>query len=245
MEKLDIPPALPLFKNTYDLIEEKGHLLPEAIRNRYISLPDSIREMSEDDIRVKRKFTSIDERLRVNFWKEMQRSFVSNSPMVVARITNGVSSNTHFYATFKEEMRLAWLFCPLIDYEGQLEALLQVATSRYKEILEMDIMDVKKVPTSIDQKTGKPLGYELVKVVNDKRAMVLSAAIRSIEDRVKGTPVNRNITAIENRSKEANIRDVTDMKELDAKLKELESRLDGVGVTATPAMIEEAEFTDA
>jgi hypothetical protein len=84
-----------------------------------------------------------------------------------------ICSYQHWYHNIlNNPIKLAWLLCPIQDYEQSLKPLLVQIAERYNEILNLDIYDEK----------GKPVPA-LVKLV--------LRAMEQVEGRLLGSPVHR------------------------------------------------------
>ncbi len=233
-----------LYKSVSETIEKNIHLLPHNIQEEYKKIPSHILEMDEAHLRRECKITAGDERIRVALWREMQYAFSTGNKFGMNKLVAGVSTIAYMNRVVRNHYKLAWFLCPIIAYDNQAEALLQCAIHRYQEMLDMDIMVDVKVMTGIDEKSGRATGYKLVKQVDPKRAGLLLNVIRNLEDRVKGTPVSRNLIVSETNTGERSIRDVTDMGELDKKLKELEEKLANAPRVLPNQVIQEVEYKE-
>jgi hypothetical protein len=171
--------------------------------------------------------------LRQAFWKAANQCSIDKKPIVVKKMLRGVCTESTFYNKFlKNKLRVAWMLSPVIRYESQIEALLNMGLGRYQEILEMDITSNKKVPVmKKDEETGEEkMGFTIVNEVDVSKAKLVLDTISKLEDRVKGTPVQKSVTVKEMAKAEGDVQD-WDMDKVEQELQELKQKLGDQPVT--------------
>lgn len=213
----------------YDLIykktdEEKQlartpiEYVPDIIKERFNRIPDSIKELTEEEIIKKLKPNSTQYRIRERFWAEFSKCIKEDRPrMNFEKVYSHYASTTEFFRRLiRSDLFVAFMFTPIQKYDDQVSSLLNVALGRLDEILNMDISS-KRV-----NKDG-----EVVETVNPKLAEVLLKAIKHVEERVKGKAVERtvNINMANSPDSKLDEKDLMDIKKIDERINEIESKL--------------------
>lgn len=188
-------------------------------------IPDEIWEATEAEIRSLAQPTPTDYALRASFWREYERAMSQGTGKVSAQsVYSGVCSQQYWNSKLlKKPAKVAWLLRPMQVYEKELEAILHRATERLWEIIEMPITDSK----------GRH---------DPRRAAVILAALKQVEDRVKGMAIQRQQKLQVNVNQPSQTRiaaDLTSMDNIDARIKELEGQLSGGSGGAPRALSED------
>ena len=237
-------PTLEVFQHASRNICDRTDILPESLTNGYKKVPEAMKMMDEAELRSKYRITEIDDRVRTSLWKEIQLALNTNTKIKIANIYSGICTYGKFQSMCHSLEKVAFLFIPAVSYETKTEGLLNLAVSRYEELLSMSITTRKKVIVSMtkDDKGKDKLEYELQDVIDPNRAKVLLEVIKNLEERVKGTSVQRSVNLHEsNKDVDATYKDLTDMNLINEKLKMLEDKLAG---TTSPKDIEEIEYIE-
>lgn len=197
--------------------KELGHTYTEGLKRHIEQIPQELLELSEKDLRKKINPSLKLYEVKRAFWEELYLAQEQNREMRMWRVYDGKFSKQYFYdKVIKNFYKLAWIIQPLNSYEDKTKAALDKITERYEELIGMDINVRKKVKTEDGT-------YDWVTEVDPKKAALLLAVIKNLEDRVKGTAIQRNVTAtIDGPSKKTRH---VDMDKVDDRLKELEEKL--------------------
>ena len=114
---------------------------------------------------------------------------------------------------------MAWLTSPLTSYEDKTKAALDMVTERYDELISMDITTTRR----IKDEDGE---YRLIKETDPKKALVLLQVIKNLEDRIKGTTIQRQISITSGSpSGQGSSPVALDMTAVEDRLKELEKEI--------------------
>jgi hypothetical protein len=192
-------------KNPHSLVSlVEGDALEKAIKR----VPKPLWELDEAELREKAKPTKTDYALRMALWNEFRLASRNNTPITASRIFDGICTYQHWYHNvLGNPAKVAWLLCPLQDFETSLEPLLTRIAERYDEIINLDIYDAK----------GKP-DPALVKLV--------LKAMEQVEGRLRGTPVqkseNKNLSVSVTNPKVVEVSKTMSMDELNRRLAEIE-----------------------
>lgn len=200
----------------------EGTTVPQVLADKFNDLPLALQEMSEDELRKEYDYTMLENRVRINLWKEIADNFNTGKPLVMSRVFEGVCSRNNFYKITNTPHKLAFLMSPVQDYNEKAETLLEIASSRYIDILKMDIMTTKRTPIGIDDE-GK-IKYGIKTDVDPFKAKLLLDTIANLENRVKGSSVQKSITVHDSKPKDAVV-DTFDVSAIQDKLNELEGKL--------------------
>lgn len=193
------------------------NLVPSSVSKRLEMIPDDIFMMSEKELRKAGDIGEYEERLRISLWREYDNCQVTGKNMVLSNVYEPVCSQTHFlHRVITNSFRLAYILTPPAEYALQIEEMLNLATDQVREIL---------VASNYDQKGN----------INTKLADVKMKIWHTLLDRAKGGVVHRseslNLNLVQNQDANKQSDDsITDIKELDAKLNELNEKFLGRGV---------------
>jgi len=194
----------------------------DKIKECIEAIPDHIRSMDEEELRKE-----IDPNIKLyqvkrSFWEEITRVQGSGKRMIVAKVYNNIMGKEYFYDMIKDAHKMAWIINPLTSYEDKTQAALDKVTERYDELINMPITSHKK----IKDKEGND---EWIEEVDPKKALVLLQVIRNLEDRIKGTAVQRQVSVHTNKPGDTagSGSGTLDMGAVNDRLKELEHKLGG------------------
>lgn len=218
----------------------EGKSIPAKLVERYKELPSELQAMSEEDLRKAYKYSYIDNKIRLNLWKAVADNLSNGKPVVMKEIYDGVCSRNNYYKMMTDDKRVAFLMIPVSTYEEKAETLLEVASARYMEILNMDITQMKKVPVSMDDE-GK-VKYDLKEVVDPFRAKLLLDTVSNLENRVKGSSIQKNITIHDSKPKDAEV-STFDVSAISGRIKEIESQLESSNIN-DPTICVDVEYKE-
>ena len=218
----DTEVAIPSQEDLVPLMTRED-LVPQKFREAYADLADHLKFSSEDILHKKFQYTMVDERLRLSFWREMERCIKSGRQMAMTRIANGVCTLDTLYKKIEQPDKLAWIIQPVVQYETRTSALLNVAVRRYDEIVNMPITEYKKVTVGVAD-DGQPI-KEYRQEVNLNKARLVLDVVKHLEERVKGLAVAKSVVVNENAPQNAKV-EAFDMDKIEAKLSELRGKID-------------------
>lgn len=156
------------------------HVTSGRLREVIFELPEDLIFCTEAELKELVNPTSTDYSLRTSFWREYEAAVRGGhgAKMSAAAVYHGICSDAYFYQKFlKDKERIAWLIRPVQSYMNEIKAILVKGTERLWELLNIDI-------TYID-KFGK-------KQTCPKKASVLLDAIKTVESRAQGMPIQRS-----------------------------------------------------
>jgi hypothetical protein len=193
----------------------------DGIAAKIADLPDKYNGMSDEKLTELTKPNSTMYALRQSWWREISVARQHGKRIRPARIYEGICSRAYFFdKVMTDHRKVAWLIKPVVNYDDRVKGLLEKAVRRFEDILDMSIT----VPRMItDPETKKK---KLVEVTDPKAAAVLLQAIKNVEDRVKGTPVQRQAIQTEDINKTRQIEETRDVRKIDERLKELQQQLE-------------------
>lgn len=150
-----------------------------------------------------------DNRIRLSFWLEYERSKDLSKKMAIQNIFGGICYKSYFYEAYlKETSRLAWMLTPPVKYLLKMEEALDFGIDRLRDILA--------VPAVNDGVVNVKLAELQAKIV----WMVEQRVMGAITQRVETKSLSMSVSAkdVENMAMEGT------MEQLNKRLKELESR---------------------
>lgn len=193
-----------------------------ALEKAISNIPDEIRYMSEERLRTKIQPTLKLYEVKRAFWEELTEAQQRGKKMRMWRIHQNLCNKEYFYRIIRDPNKMAWIISPLVHYEDKTKAALDAVSERYEELIKMDITTTKRIKNADGQ-------YELVTETDPKKALVLLQVIKNLEDRIKGTAVQRQLSVHTDRPRDAegSGTGTLDMEAVNDRLKELESQLGG------------------
>lgn len=189
----------------------------DRVKEAIESVPQELYSLSEEALRVRVKPTLKLYEVKRAFWEELLMAQERGVTMRNWRIYDGKVSKAYFYEKIlTDPAKMAWITSPLDSYEDKSKAALDMVTSRYEDLINMEITTTKK--RKVDGE------WEEYVEVCPKKAAVLLQVIKNLEDRIKGTAIQRqvNVNASEPTKK---TKSELDMSEVERKLMELEKQL--------------------
>lgn len=194
----------------------------ERLGQAIADVPPELRDMSEERLRNRVQPTLKLYEIKRAFWEELIEAQQRNKKMRIWRIHQNRCNKEYFYAIIKNPQKMAWILSPLVHYEDKTKAALDAVSERYGELINMDITSTKRVK----QPDGT---FEMVKETDPRKALVLLQVIKNLEDRIKGTAVQRQLSVHADRPKDAEGSGIgsLDMDAVNNRLKELEQKLGG------------------
>jgi len=151
------------------------------------------------------------------FWREYNAAVKAGRRVNTAAFLHDVCSLAVFKKLLLSPIKLAWFMAPSISYSTKVETLLDRSTERYEELINMSIMTTKKIKVDDED--------VLIKEVDAKKAMVLLSVIKNLEERVKGSAVQRNVSVKTTEPSGTDTEARVDMNAVNTRLKELEEKL--------------------
>lgn len=205
--------------------------LTPKLKQSLHDLPDEIRELSLEDLEKRLSITPTLRQVKIGFWNEYRRTIVEHrNTIVVGSVIDGVCSYEYFYREIanREEM-LAWLFHAPTDFDRAAEEALSFGIER----LRNDILTAPLYATNQDGSRG---------AFNKDNASVVLNAIKFLDARVKGSPLQR----IEQKSlhlhKNADgVHKGITRDELNQELESLRQRLSGGAILLSAPVPDETE----
>lgn len=193
----------------------------EGIQKAIEAVPKEIRDMDEQELAEK-----FDPGLKLYevkraFWEEYTQAQMENRKMRVYKVHEAINKD-YFYKIIKDPYKMAWILHPMQRYENKIQAVLDKAVSRYNELIGMEITTIKR----IKDENGD---YRIIEEVDPRKAAVLFQVIKSVEDRVKGSAVQRQVSVHTDRPRDAAGAGTgaLNMDAVNERLQELERKLGG------------------
>jgi len=184
---------------------------------KYVSeIPEDVLALSEPELLALANPTNKMYAVKRSFWNEFLRVQKEGGKISPLKVYNGLVNRTTFNRMISNPARMAWLIAPIVCYETQIAGIMDKAIDRYDDLLNMEITTTRRMKND---------DGEMVTVTQTcaKKATVLLATLNSIQDRVKGTAVQRQVNITTSSPKEK--KNVIDMNAVDDRLKELETQL--------------------
>ena len=147
------------------------------------------------------------------FWSEFAHADKTGTKVNVKRMLTGVSMQTTFYCKIQNSQAyIPWLLTPIVEYNNVINGFLDKAKDRYEDLISMPIYKFRN--------------GEITDDVDPKKAAVLLAVIKNLEDRGLGSALQRQVS-ISTTEPSSKIDESTqlDRESIDKRLMELELQL--------------------
>ena len=190
------------------------------------AIPQELHSLSEETLRIKLNPTIKLYELKRAFWEELCQAQDEGRSMRVWRVYDGKVSKNYFYADIiTDPLKMAWITSPLNSYEEKTKAALDMVTERYNELITMEITTTKRIKDNDGD-------YVLIKETDPKKALVLLQVIKNLEDRIKGTAVQRQVSVHAGEPSGQGVKSATlNMDAVEERLAELENKLGERGIS--------------
>lgn len=193
-----------------------------SIKSAIENIPQELSLLAEETLRKKVNPSIKHYELKRAFWEEFALASDTGNTMRNWRLYEGRYSKAYFYdSILKNPKLMAWIMTPLVEYEDKTKAALDKVTERYDEIISMDITTTKKL-----KDPEAPGGYRFITETDPKKALVLLQAIKNLEDRVKGTAIQRQVSVHTSDPKgQGNEKTTLNMDKVEQRITEIEGKL--------------------
>jgi hypothetical protein len=179
------------------------NITPTVLSNSIKCIPREYLEMDMEELEKQVKPTKIEKAVKVLFWREYNRSQLTNTDLRMSALHIGVCHESYLYKkVFSNTKTLAWILTQNIEDEMQLHLMYDKGLKRVEEILDCNI---RKSNGEIDIKIAE---------------LVLKA-YGMIENRVKGMATQR----IEKKSLNVRLEETINDDNREEKIKLLKERL--------------------
>lgn len=158
-----------------DNLEE---VLPMSFVRRMNEIPPEYRDKTPAELIALFKKNDLElsetiETLRDAFWLEYDRSVKANRKMLLQNIYHDICPNSTFTNICRNPIKFSYIVCPIIKYDARLNTILRAnAVEVIREIMDAPMTDSN--------------GF------NIKLARLKLAAIKQLEDRTLGTPIQKS-----------------------------------------------------
>ena len=192
--------------------------MPDGMKKKAKKIPQEMMSKSLEELSKMIIVTDEIKAVREAFWSEYWRARSYNKTISPSNISDGICCTYQLHKFLNNTAIFAYILKPVMKYEARIHALLsEYGTKVVKDILAEPCVDEK----------GQ---------YNVNLASLKLRAIKQLEDRLQGTPVQR----YESKNLEIKLESDMSVDEINKKLAEIEGKL-----TNTPNLdFEEAEFTE-
>ena len=169
-----------------EVLDEPAQLRPiqdcltPKLKQSLNDLPDDLRTLPLIELEDRLSITPTLRQVKIGFWTEYRRTIVEHrNTITIAAVIDGVCSYEYFYREIanREEM-LAWLFHAPTDFDRAAEEALSFGIERLRD----EILTAPLYAVAPDGSRG---------AFNKDNAAVVLNAIKFLDARVKGSPLQR------------------------------------------------------
>lgn len=206
-DDISTPPSWIAEANDSELYD----LVPEAVKRAIHRFGESCLARDEKQIEETFSPTPLVNRIKVSFWKEFDQAKREGRKMKTANIVFKICSSNYFrdFVLHRPDT-VAWLLVPPTEYMVELESMMDLAARRLREIIS--------IPLTKTLKNGQ-------EVTDLDAASLVLKAVKQLEDRVRGAPLQRQ------EQKQVQLRyeqqEQIGLQDVESKVKELEDKLKG------------------
>lgn len=194
--------------------ESLVNIVPTALAQRIRCIPNQYLEMSEAELLKQFSITRVDRLLRIAFHQELDRAKRTDGLVKLNNIFAGVTDRKTFMEDHVgKSARLAYMIRPPVDYELDLEDLLQLGLQELRAIMERPLVDENG---RFDHKLAK-IKLDTFKDIADRRRGQATQKIEtkslsvSVTKEIPTTPeeIDRELQKLESELGDQPIRDIT------------------------------------
>lgn len=161
-----------------DLRDNLMDIAPTALAKRIAKNTDLVDKTPAELMEIFKaenvKLTETIETLRDAFWLEYDRAVHSGRKMLMENIYHDICLERTFRSIYTHPLKLAYIITPIIKYDARLNSLLRAnSINILKEILDAPM-------------------YNDDGSINDKVARLKLSALKQLEDRTQGTPIQKS-----------------------------------------------------
>lgn len=207
-------------KNPQSLI----NITPSSVSNALKSIPDSIWELSEDDLaenvkRITPKGFDTINMLRDSFWREFDQATRAGRMIHISNVYGGICSSQFFLKEIvNNSYKVAYICSPPKDYEIAMRHIMNLGLKQIQEIINLPLMI----------ESGKYAGMN-----DSKLAHVKYLIMRDIIPRVMGAVPHRiqteNLNVNVDQTNHPQYQLPKSMEEVEERLKQLEKQSGDIG----------------
>jgi len=178
--------------NSAIVLGEMQEILPYEIVTAAKKVSPHLLDLENSRLEKLAEIAFSDVKVKKQFWRSYNISKKSGLRMSITRATQGICKYAQFRKRFlNSQARLAWLLSPSTSYTTEVDSLLDVAMTRYEELIKMDITTTRKVIYKDEEGNRQE---KFVTQVDAKKAMVLLSVIKNLEERAHGSAVQKQIS---------------------------------------------------
>lgn len=216
--------------------DKRPSVYSDKLKESIEAIPEELHSSSEIELRNKVRPDIKLYEIKRAFWEEMCHAQDSGKKMRIWRIYDEKVSRAYFYKDIlTDPAKMAWITSPLVSYEQKTKAALDMVTERYNELIMMDITSIKKIKTEDGE-------YVEVKETDPKKALVLLQVIKNLEDRIKGTSIQRQVSvSAGSPTGKGGVAASLNMTAVEERLAELEDKLNGGAGDGEKDRLEQAD----
>ena len=183
----------------------------QPLVKRISSLSPELTKLSFEELKLLAKPDERVELLREAFWVEYERSIAQDRKVQACNVYDGICNRDQWYDINRNDYRMAYIITPTAKYEARIQIILkEKAVPILNQILDAQMLTEDGL---LD------IGIATLKV----------RVIKQLEDRLKGTPIQRS----ENKEfrVNANIKTPDSMEDLKKRIEDLDGKLASVATT--------------
>lgn len=196
-------------KDSNAYMDKIKSIMPETLASAIDQLDPGYLDQSETTLRTLLMPKPQQEAIRSRLWTLVnERQRMADPPRIqLSELASGIGSINFVLSCFDTPLMVAWCAVPTMDYDTRIEAMLDTAYGKMKEILDMPLKDeYGKVDKSV-----AALILQVAKMVDlrskgnyvervEQKTLQVSASAREAQQ-LLGLPVDATVEQIEERIK--------------------------------------------
>lgn len=155
------------------------NMVKGKFRDHIGSVPEELRELNQAELRKLKKPEALTTQLRLRFWYAYDEACFSGKKINMNTVTKGICEPMMFMKHIKDQRNLAFILCPIVNYETQVHDFLETSLFKMREGLDKieiesskDLLAVLKVYEVFDKRVNgdyKQTIKKEVKHIEEKR----------------------------------------------------------------------------
>lgn len=208
------------------------HRLTPRFQEALDRIPVDYFSMDEFELEQKVKPTPVLNCIRFRVWEEFAKAIERGGKIKVKDIAAGICTEAYLYsAVFRNPIMVAWISRPPISYQQAAEEALNFGVKQVRRMLEFPLYT----------QDGKP---------DHKTAKLILEAVKMLDVRVKGSPVQHHNIRQQSVTVNATAREIAELKEdhsmesIDAQLVKLDREAEKEGLLPKRPALKEYKKRD-
>lgn len=163
------------------------NMLQGKVKELALAIPDQLKELTQDELRELVEPDGILTQLRLRLWYTYDEAAFAGKPIRVSTVAKGVCNPEIFKKIIMKPENLAFILCPIVNYEVQVQDFLETSLYKMRKGLDnvkietsKDLLAVLKVYEVFDKRVNGDYKQVIKKEVKHVTEPKSSSEIRQV-----------------------------------------------------------------